>query len=137
MHASMCACTHLCTHECMMKISWWKYQVDGVLKVEKYVLYYLIPFLALELVEGLLDIKDISSLTKMDIEITVKRLVITQDKLVVYQQHSNYPHSENSNQLISLAESLAFFPRNFSSQNEAGWFLNNIRGFDCELPLVL
>lgn len=60
-------------------------------------LYYLIPFLALELVEGLLDIKDISSLTKMGNEITVKRLVITQDKLVVDQQHSNYPHSENSN----------------------------------------
>lgn len=60
-------------------------------------LYYLTPFLALELVEGLLDIKDISSLEKMGNEITVKRLEITQDKLVLDHQHSNCPHSGNSN----------------------------------------
>lgn len=60
-------------------------------------LYYLTPFLALELVEGLLDIKDISSLAKMGNEITVKRLEITQDKLILYQQHSNCPHSGNFN----------------------------------------
>lgn len=60
-------------------------------------LYYLTPFLALELVEGLLDIKDISSLAKMGNEITVKRLEITQDKLILDQQHSNCPHSGNFN----------------------------------------
>lgn len=60
-------------------------------------LYYLTPFLALELVEGLLDIKDISSLAKTGNEVTVKRLEITQDKLVPDLQHSNCPHSENSN----------------------------------------